>query len=337
MSKTKIVCTIGPASENEAKLQSLVSAGMNIMRLNFSHGDFAEHQARVDNLRHIMETTDLKAEILQDLGGPKIRIGSFTTDTVTLVNGNTIAITTDKVDGTVDRVSVNYPLLPQEVGVGHIIFLNDGNQKLQVEKVEGNDVVCKILVGGTIKGKRGLNLPDSDLSVKALTEKDIADVEFGLKNNVDYFALSFVRNADDITILRDMLNAHGSKAKIIAKVETPQAIKDIDNIVVAFDGVMVARGDLAVEVPFEKVPALQKMMVKKCNEAGKFVIVATQMMESMINAPTPTRAEVSDVANAVWDGADAVMTSAETANGSFPLETVLAMRKITDEAEKTVR
>ena len=334
MSKTKIVCTIGPASESVDMLEKLLNAGMNIMRLNFSHGDFAEHQARVENLKIASEKTGLSAMTLQDLGGPKIRIGSFTTDTVTLINGNTITITTDKVDGTVDRVSVNYPMLPKEVGVGHIIFLNDGNQKLQVEKVEGNDVVCKILIGGTIKGKRGLNLPDSDLSVKALTEKDISDVEFGLKNNVDYFALSFVRNADDITILRKMLDDYGSKAKIIAKVETPQAIKDIDSIISAFDGVMVARGDLAVEVPFEKVPALQKMIVKKCNEAGKFVIVATQMMESMVNAPTPTRAEVSDVANAVWDGTGAVMTSAETANGSFPVETILAMRKITDEAEK---
>jgi pyruvate kinase len=335
--KTKIVCTIGPASESADVLASLLESGMNIMRLNFSHGDFPEHQNRVDNLKIATAKTGITAETLQDLGGPKIRIGTFATDSITLVIGDTFTLTTDKIEGDQHKVFVNYPLLPVEVKAGDHIFLNDGIQKLVVTEVTGNDVVCKVLAGGYMKGKRGVNLPDSDLSVRSITEKDLADLEFGVANKVDYMALSFVRHADDITDLRKILNEKGSKAKIIAKIETPQAIKHIDEIIAVTDGIMVARGDLAVEVPFEKVPTLQKMMVKKCNAVGKFVIVATQMMESMVTNAVPTRAEVSDVANAVWDGADAVMLSAESANGKYPLETVQAMSKVIVEAEKITR
>lgn len=220
---------------------------------------------------------------------------------------------------------------------GHIIFLHDGKKKLQVTAIKGNDVITKVIVGGEIKGKRGVNLPDSDLSVHSLTEKDLADLEFGIKNNVDYIALSFVRRPADITELRDILKARKSKAKIVAKIETPQAIANIDQIIKLTDAIMVARGDLAIEVPFEKVPLYQKMMIKKSNKAKKFIITATQMMESMISSPVPTRAEVSDVANAIIDGTDAVMLSEETTLGKFPVEAVMAMTRIAEEVEKSLK
>jgi pyruvate kinase len=334
MSKTKIVATIGPASESVEMLADLLNAGMNIMRLNFSHGDFPEHQARIDNLKTATKETGIETHVLQDLGGPKIRIGDFDEEHVVLVPGAEFILTTEKMKGNHTKVYINYPLLPTEAKAGDMIFLNDGKQKLQVKSIEANDVVCTVLVGGEMKGRRGVNLPDSDLSIKSVTDKDVHDLEFGITNNVDYMALSFVRHGSDITELRDILNARGCKAKIVAKIETPQAIAHIDEIIRLSDAIMVARGDLAVEVPFETVPRLQKMIVKKCNDAGKFVIVATQMMESMIHHSVPTRAEVSDVANAVWDGADAVMTSAETANGKYPLETIVAMTKVVEETEK---
>ncbi len=332
--KTKIVCTIGPATETHASLESLLRAGMNVMRLNFSHGDFKEHQLRVNHLRKAMETTGIPAAILQDLAGPKIRIGMFKTEAVTLKVGAKFTITTDKVEGDETRVSVNYPNFAREVKKGHIVFLHDGRKKLEVLDVKGNDVICKVLVGGEIKGKRGVNLPDSDLSISALTEKDRTDLEFGVKNKVDFFALSFVRRPEDITELRDILNAKKSKAKIIAKIETPQALANIDGILDLVDGIMVARGDLAIEIPAEKVPAAQKMLIRKCNERGLPVITATQMLESMIKAPVPTRAEVSDVANAILDGSDAVMLSEETTLGDFPVEAVTVMSKVAAETER---
>lgn len=335
--KTKIVVTVGPHSESVEMLSKLLKSGMNIMRLNFSHGDFAEHQARVDNLRNAEKISKTKAFVLQDLGGPKIRIGSFTSDHVTLIPGASFTLTTDKIEGDQNRVSVNYPLLTKEVKKGHIIFLDDGHKKLKVKRVHDNDVECEVIVGGDIRGRRGVNLPDSELSIKSISEKDIHDLEFGVKNKVDYMALSFVRHSSDILELREILKQKKSKAKIVAKIETPQAIEHIDEIIKIADAIMVARGDLAIEVPFEKVPFYQKMIIKKCNKAGKFVITATQMMESMIKHPVPTRAEVSDVANAVLDGTDAVMLSGETTLGHYPLETVEAMAKIVIETEKNLR
>lgn len=332
--KTKIVCTIGPATESEPKLTELLKAGMNVMRLNFSHGDFAEHGGRVKNLKAAIAKTGLNAAILQDLGGPKIRIGTFKTDFVMLEEGKTFTLTTDKVEGDVNKVFVNYPLLPKEVKKGHVIFLHDGKKKLEVLEVKGNDVVCKIIVGGEIKGKRGVNLPDSDISISSITEKDRADLEFGIKNKVDYIALSFVRNPEDITELREILDKRKCKAGIIAKIETPQAVRNIDKIIELVDGIMVARGDLAIEIPAEDVPTTQKMIIRKCNEAGKPVITATQMLESMIKSPVPTRAEVSDVANAILDGTDAIMLSEETTLGDYPLQAVEMMAKIANRIEK---
>jgi pyruvate kinase len=332
--KTKIVCTIGPATESEKMLGDLVNAGMNVMRLNFSHGDFAEHQVRVDNIRKIMKKTGKSIAILQDLSGPKIRIGTFEKGSTVLKEGSKFIITTDSVIGSDEKVSINYPLFVKEVKVGDPILLHDGKKKLEVLEIKGNDVICKVIVGGEIKDKRGVNLPGSDLTVSSVTEKDRKDLSFGLKNKVDFFALSFVRRPSDITELRDILKKAKSEARIIAKIETPQALKNIDEIIKLSDGIMVARGDLAIEIPAEDVPLAQKMLIQKCNQAGKPVITATQMLESMINSPVPTRAEVSDIANAILDGTDAIMLSEETTLGQFPVQAVKMMNKISQRIEK---
>ncbi|MEI7689191.1 MAG: pyruvate kinase [Candidatus Nomurabacteria bacterium] len=331
--KTKIVATIGPVTTSVEMLSKLLKGGLNVMRLNFSHGDFKEHQEKVDNFKIAMKETGIGGAIMQDLSGPKIRLGEFSTERVELKAGNTITITTKKIIGSEKIVSINYPLFPLEVKKGDKIMVDDGKKKFEVISVKGDEVVCKILVGGDTKGRRGVNLPDSDLSIKSLTEKDIKDIDFGIKNNVDFFAFSFVRTPQDVIDLRTILNKRKSKALIIAKIETPQAVKNIDEILALCDGLMVARGDLAIEVPAEKVPMIQKMLIKKCNDAGKFVITATQMLESMIKSPVPTRAEVSDIANAILDGTDAVMLSEETTLGMYPVEAVKMMSKVAYDIE----
>jgi pyruvate kinase len=334
--KVKIVCTIGPATESTEKLTELVNAGMNVMRLNFSHGDFAEHQNRVDNLKKVMKATGKTVAILQDLGGPKIRIGTFKNGGTILKEGETFTLTTDDVDGTDDKVHVNYDLLPKEVQKGGIIMLRDGRLKLEVLKIKGNDIVCKVIIGGELKNKKGVNVPGAELSISSLTDKDRADLAFGIKNKVDFIALSFVRRASDIYELRDLLKKAGSDAKIIAKIETPEAMNVIDEIITATDAVMVARGDLAIEIPAEEVPLAQKLIINKCNAVGKPVITATQMLESMIKSPVPTRAEVSDIANAIIDGTDAIMLSEETTFGDYPAEAVSMMTKIAKRVEAEV-
>ena len=331
--KTKIVATIGPVTTSVEMLSKLLKGGLNVVRLNFSHGDFKEHQEKVDNFKIAMKETGIGGAIMQDLSGPKIRLGEFSTERVELKAGNTITITTKKIIGSEKIVSINYPLFPKEVKKGDKIMVDDGKKKFEVISVKGDDVVCKILVGGDTKGRRGVNLPDSDLSIKSLTEKDIKDIDFGIKNKVDFFAFSFVRTPQDVIDLRTILNKRKSKALIIAKIETPQAVKNIDEILALCDGLMVARGDLAIEVPAEKVPMIQKMLIKKCNDAGKFVITATQMLESMIKSPVPTRAEVSDIANAILDGTDAVMLSEETTLGMYPVEAVKMMSKVAYDIE----
>jgi pyruvate kinase len=334
--KTKIVCTIGPATESVDKLTSLVNAGMNVMRLNFSHGDFAEHQNRVDNLKKVMEKTGKRIAILQDLGGPKIRIGEFANGSIVLKEGQTFTLTTEKILGDEKRVHVNYPLLPKEVKVGGHILLHDGKKKLIITSIKGNDVITKVLVGGEMKGRRGVNLPGAYLSISSITDKDRADIEFGIKNKVDFIALSFVRRPKDILELRSILQKAKSRAQIIAKIETPEALENIDEIIELTDGIMVARGDLAIEIPAEDVPIVQKNLIEKCNAAGKPVITATQMLESMIKSPVPTRAEVSDIANAIIDGTDAIMLSEETTLGDFPLEAVEMMTKVALRVEREV-
>jgi pyruvate kinase len=332
--KTKIVCTIGPATETKEKLTELLNAGMNVMRLNFSHGDFAEHQARVNSLREVMKKEGFNAAILQDLAGPKIRIGDFKDGKVELVPGKFITLTSEKIVGDATRVHCNYPKLAKELKVGSTVLLQDGRKRLEVVSIKGSEVKCKIIVGGEISGRKGVNLPGANLSISAITEKDRADLAFGIKNDVDFIALSFVRRPSDIVELRGILNKAKCTAKIIAKIETPEAVENIDAIIELVDGIMVARGDLAIEIPTETVPLTQKMIIEKCNRAGKPVITATQMLESMIKSPIPTRAEVSDVANAIVDGTDAIMLSEETTLGQYPVEAVKVMTKVALQIEK---
>jgi len=334
--KTKIVCTIGPATESEEKLTELINAGMNVARLNFSHGDFAEHQNRVDTIRKICEKNNEVVAIVQDLCGPKIRIGTFKDNAITLVRGEKFILTTDDFEGTQEKVHINYPALPKEVKPGIFIMLQDGTKKLEVVEVKGNDIITKVISGGRLSGRKGVNVPGANLSVKSLTEKDRSDLEFGIKNKVDFVALSFVRNSSDIIELREILNKAGSKAHIIAKIETPEALNDIDAIIDASDAIMIARGDLAIEIPAEEVPLVQKLIIHKCNSAGKPVITATQMLESMVKNPVPTRAEISDIANAIIDGTDAIMLSEETTLGDFPIAAVEIMTKVALRVEKEV-
>ncbi len=334
--KTKIVCTIGPATESEEKLEALVKAGMNVMRLNFSHGDFAEHQARVDNLRKVTDKTGAIVAVIQDLSGPKIRIGTFKDNFVTLTAGQAFTLTTEEIEGTNEKVHINYPALPSEVKPGNFIMLQDGAMKLEVVEVKGPEIVTKVIAGGRLSGHKGVNVPGANLSVKSLTNKDREDIKFGIKNNVDFFALSFVRHASDIVELREILQKAGSKAQIIAKIETPEALADIDAIIEKTDAIMIARGDLAIEIPAEDVPLVQKIIIHKCNCVGKPVITATQMLESMIKNPVPTRAEVSDIANAIIDGTDAIMLSEETTLGDYPLAAVEVMTRVALRVEKEV-
>lgn len=334
--KTKIVCTIGPATESIEKLRALTEAGMNVMRLNFSHGDFAEHQNRVDNLRKVMKETGKTLAIMQDLGGPKIRIGEFENGSIVLKEGQTFTITTEKIMGNESKVSINYAPFPKEVKVGGIVLLHDGKKKLEITDIKGNEVITKVIIGGEIKSKRGVNLPGANLSISSLTDKDKKDLAFGIKNKVDFVALSFVRRPEDIIELREILDKAKLKAGIVAKIETPEALENIDEIIRLTDVIMVARGDLAIEIPAEEVPLAQKMLIHKCNASGKPVITATQMLESMIKGPVPTRAEVSDVANAIIDGTDAIMLSEETTLGDFPIEAVQMMTRIALRVEKDV-
>ena len=333
--KTKIVATIGPATESQEMLEKLLKAGLNIMRMNFSHGDFAEHQEKVDNFKKAVKKTGIPAAMFQDLGGPKIRCGEFGTESgrVTIKNGQKFTLTIDKCIGDENKVHINYPKLIDEVKVGHHIMLDDGKKKLLVTEIKGKDIITKVIAGGELKGRRGANFPDTDLSISSLTDKDKADIAFGLKNKVDFFALSFVRRPSDVKELRAILEKAKSKAGIISKIETPQAVEHIEEIIDLSDAIMVARGDLAVEIPAEEVPMVQKKIIRSCNRKGKPVITATQMLESMIKSPVPTRAEVSDIANAIMDGTDAVMLSEETTLGDFPIEAVQMMSKVANQVE----
>ena len=335
--RTKIVATVGPATESERNLAALARAGMDVMRLNFSHGDHAEHGARIERLRRVARRMGKPMAILQDLAGPKIRIGDFHTERVHLKKGSTFTLTTKKIVGDETKAYVNYRALPKEVKKGQIILLDDGKKKLRVERVYPEKIVCTVLTGGETKGRRGVNVPGANLSISSITAKDKRDLAFGLSRGVDFVALSFVRRPKDIDALRSLLSAARSDAGIIAKVETREAVENIDAIIERADGVMVARGDLAIEVPAQEVPLLQKMIIEKCNRAGKPVITATQMLESMISSPVPTRAEVSDVANSILDGTDAVMLSEETTLGKYPREAVEVMASIAAHTESIRR
>jgi len=331
--RTKIVATIGPATEDEKTMTALAKAGMNVMRLNFSHGDFAEHGGRITTLRKVSKKIGKPMAILQDLAGPKIRIGDFYKDRIDLKKGSTFTLTTKKITGDETKAYVNYKNLPKEVKKGQAILLDDGKKRLEVISLSGNKIKCKVIVGGETKGRRGVNVPGANLQISSITAKDKKDLAFGLKNNVDFVGLSFVRSPKDIDDLRKLLLSAKSDAAIIAKIETQEAVDHIDEIIDRTDGVMVARGDLAIEVPAHKVPLIQKMIIEKCNRSGKPVITATQMLESMILSPVPTRAEVSDVANSILDGTDAIMLSEETTLGHYPVAAVKVMRDIAEHIE----
>jgi pyruvate kinase len=328
--KTKIVATVGPASETAEMLTELINAGVNVFRLNLSHGSVEEHVGRIKKIRQVAKTLGSNVAILADLSGPKIRIGDFREGEIDLINGQEFILSTKKLEGTSKKVYINYERLPKEVSKGQHIFLDDGKVELEVVGIKGNEVRTKIIAGGHIMSRRGVNIPGAKLSVSALTKKDIADLSVMLKHQLDFVALSFVRSAKDIHDLRKIITKHVKKDApwIVAKIETLEAVAELTPIVIAADAVMVARGDLAVEIGREMVPAMQKEIIRTSNEYGKPVITATHFLESMISQSTPTRAEVSDIANAILDGTDAIMLSAESASGAFPVEAVKVMANV---------
>jgi pyruvate kinase len=337
MRRAKIICTLGPASESAEAIEALIVAGMDIARLNFSHGDHDFHRSMVNRIRAASAKLQKPVAIMQDLQGPKIRCLKMDNGAIELKEGARTVITIDDVLGTPERFGTLYKSLPKDVSPGELILLDDGNMTLKVLEKTDRDVSCEVIHGGILKDKKGINLPDTKVSAPSLTEKDIRDAHFGAEVGVDAVALSFVRTRNDVRMLRRELAQAKSRPLVIAKLEKPQAIDQLEGILEESDGVMVARGDLGVEMPTERVPTLQKMIVEQANRRGKIVIVATQMLESMITNPRPTRAEASDVANAVLDGADAVMLSAETASGKHPTRVVETMARIVEEAEGSER
>ncbi len=334
--RTKIVATIGPATQSEEIITDLIKAGVTTFRLNFSHGDHKDHQERIKTIRKVSEKLDLDIGILQDLQGPKIRLGRFKDGPVKVKKGDKFSLTSNEVECTKSIANVTYNKLAQEVTSGKRILLDDGKIEMIVEEVDirNNLLDCKVTVGGVLSNNKGVNFPDVQLSVKALTDKDIEDLEFGLTAGVDWIALSFVRNPSDINEIKNLINKNGHSIPVVAKIEKFEAIDQIDSILPLCDGVMVARGDLGVEMPAEEVPLLQKELIRKANTLGIPIITATQMLDSMASNPRPTRAEVSDVANAILDGTDAVMLSNETAVGDYPVEAVETMATIARRIER---
>lgn len=329
--KAKIICTIGPACDSEEMLTRLAEAGMNIARLNFSHGTHEEHLQKIKRIRKVSKQTGKAIAILQDLQGPKIRVGTFENPPIQLTPGDLFTLTTDDIQGNEHIVSTSYKKLSKDVKPGDHILVNDGLIKLKVQKTKGADIFCEVVNGGSLYDRRGINLPGVKVSEPSLTDKDKRDLTFGLEHGVDYVALSFVRDAQGIKQIKKYIGAHN--VPVIAKLEKPEALENLDAIIEATDGVMVARGDLGVEISASMVPVVQKKIIEKCLLAGKPVITATQMLDSMMVNPVATRAETSDVANAVFDGSDAVMLSGETAFGKYPLESVKYMASIINDAE----
>lgn len=335
MKKTKIVCTMGPNTDNREIMRELALNGMDVARFNFSHGDHAEHKHRLEILESVREELGIPIASLLDTKGPEIRTGKLKDGKkVTLKEGDLYTLTTEEIVGDETRGYINYAGLAEDVKSGDRILIDDGLIELHVREVNGTDIVCRIENGGELGEKKGVNVPGVRVKLPALTDKDKEDIRFGVDAGFDFVAASFVRNADAIREIREILDEKGSAMQIIAKIENEEGIENIDSIIEASDGIMVARGDMGVEIPAEKVPHIQKMIIRKCNLACKVVITATQMLDSMIRNPRPTRAEVSDVANAVYEGTDAVMLSGETAMGSYPIEAVRMMSQIAEESEK---
>lgn len=334
--RTKIVATVGPACDTYEKLLELVKAGVNVFRLNFSHGTHEDKAKIIEHVARINKNEPYNIALLGDLQGPKLRVGEIINNALPVLPGDRLVFTNEKLVGTKERIYVSYPDLHRDVQPGNLILIDDGKLEVRVTRIlPNNDVEVEVTMGGVISSKKGINLPDTEISLPALTEKDLADLEFIIDQKLDWVALSFVRKVEDITRLRGLLDAKKSMTKIIAKIEKPEALTNIRDIIIESDGIMIARGDLGVELPVEKVPLIQKQIIRKCLHRAKPVIVATQMMESMIDRIKPNRSEITDVANAVLEGADAVMLSGETATGLHPALVVQTMRKIILEVEKT--
>jgi len=334
--RTKIVATVGPACDTYEKLLDLVRAGVNVFRLNFSHGSHEDKGKIIEHIRQINKKEPYNIAILGDLQGPKLRVGDIENGIIEVIEGDILTFTNEKVIGTKEKIYISYPNFHSDVKIGNTILIDDGKLEVRVLSIEkNNDVKVVVTLGGDLSSKKGINLPDTKITLPALTDKDLADLDFIIEQKLDWVALSFVRNVKDLIILRNKLEEKKSKTKIIAKIEKPEAIENIRDIIVESDGIMVARGDLGVELPIEKVPLIQKQIIKKCLHRAKPVIVATQMMESMIERTKPNRSEITDVANAVLEGADAVMLSGETATGAHPTLVVETMKKIIEEVERT--
>ncbi|MDH4206772.1 MAG: pyruvate kinase [Desulfobacteraceae bacterium] len=332
--KTKIVCTIGPASHSETVLEELMGRGMNVARLNFAHGTVEGHREDIRRIRLVAAKLERSCMILADLPGPKIRVGKLQSEPIMLKKGDPVTLTTKDVPGTASRISVNYERLPESVTPGNVIFLNDGFIQLHVQEVSGTEVICEVVIGGPLLSHKGLNLPGVKLLVDPVTDSDLVFVEFCLQEGIDTFGVSFVEKADDIHKVRNFSRERGKSVHVVAKIERAEAVENIDEILDAADALMIARGDLGVQIPVEDVPAVQKKLIHKANLMGRPVITATQMLVSMTENIRPTRAEASDVANAILDGTDAVMLSEETAIGRYPVETVDMMARIASSIER---
>lgn len=336
MRKTKIICTIGPASEKEDKLRELMLAGMNVARFNFSHGDHTEHQKKLERAKKIANELNMPLATMQDTKGPEIRLRDFEGGKVFLETGSIFRLSTDEVMGTAERATITYKDLKNDISVGNVILIDDGLIEMKVTAIEESDIVCEVINGGYVSNHKGINVPGATLSMPYISEVDREDILFGVRMGYDYIAASFVRCADDVLSVRKIIEENGGRMKIISKIENMQGIDHLDEILEVSDGIMVARGDMGVEIPMEEVPVLQKKMIKKALRLGKIVITATQMLESMIKNPRPTRAETTDVANAIYDGTSAIMLSGESAAGAYPIEAVRTMDRIALRTEEDI-
>ena len=336
--KTKIICTLGPAVDEQEKMEGLIKAGMNVARFNFSHGDYEEQKNRIETFKKARTAIGLPIAMLLDTKGPEIRIGKFATGEAFLKEGDSFTLLNEDIDGDNTKVSVTYKNLYNEVSEGTRILINDGLIEVIVERINGKDVVCRVQNGGRLTNKKSINIPNSKIQLPSMTEKDKSDILFGIENGFDYIAASFIRKAEDVINIKKVLKENGGEyIKVISKIENREGIENFDEILEVSDGIMVARGDLGVEIPMEEVPIRQKEFIQKCGKAGKIVVTATQMLESMVNNPRPTRAEVSDVANAVYDQTSAIMLSAESAAGKYPIEAVKTMDKIARTIEESIK
>jgi pyruvate kinase len=336
MRKTKIICTIGPASESEEKLREIMLAGMNVARFNFSHGSHEEHKRKYDRIKKLRDELELPVAVMLDTKGPEIRLKDFENHKEELEAGQKFTLTTREILGTKTEVSITYKQLPSDVKSGNTILIDDGLIELRVDEVTGEDIVCTVVNGGPVSDKKGVHVPGAELTMPYLSEQDKSDIIFGCEQGFDFVAASFVRTRQDVLDIREILKEKNSQMKIIAKIESMQGINNLKDILKEADGIMVARGDMGVEVPFEDVPVIQKEMIKLAESEGKYVITATQMLDSMIHHPRPTRAEVTDVANAIYDGTTAIMLSGETASGDYPVEAVKTMARIAERTEADI-